>query len=104
MIERLISTIRQLSVLSPAELEAETSEKLRGDCADAVRLELDCPQQSLTPPQRAALSRLSDALEAGSPPVALLAAARSAGAAIGVAVPAPAADPPIQPHRTPPHS
>ncbi len=93
MIERLTSSIRQMCALSAPELGASEADGLRGDCADALRLELDCPQQSLTPAQREALSRLSDALEGGAPPDAVLEAAGRAGSAIGVVEPAPAATP-----------
>ncbi len=67
MIDRLTSGLRRLVVMSAVELASDSAAAERGDCADAVRLELDCPQQSLTPSQRAALSRLSDALEGGAP-------------------------------------
>jgi hypothetical protein len=89
MIERLTSSLRELATLSAAELAADSTARLRADCADAVRLELDCPQRSLTPAQRAALSRLSDALEDGTSGQSTLEAVRSAGAAIGLAAPAP---------------
>jgi hypothetical protein len=89
MIERLTSTLRDLAALSAADLAADASARLRDDCADAVRLELDCPQRSLTPAQRAALSRLSDALEDGTSGQSMLDAVRSAGTAIGLAASAP---------------
>ena len=84
VIERLTSTIRALCALGADEIGAPNAARLRDDCADALRLELDCPQQSLTPAERKALSALSDALEAASPPDILGDAARRAGSAIGV--------------------
>lgn len=63
MIERLSRCLDALSTASPAALETADGRRLAGDCADALRLELDCPQQSLTPTQRVALRRLSDLLE-----------------------------------------
>lgn len=83
MIERLVTGLRRLATASPADLHTDAGEWLRGDCADAVRLELDCPQQSLTPSQRLALSRLSDALEtSGTSAERIVAAARAAHAAL----------------------
>lgn len=87
MIDRLASSLRELASFSATELAADTSARLRGDCADAVRLELDCPQQSLTPAQRAALTRLSDALEGGASATLLLEAVRNASSAIGLPSP-----------------
>ena len=84
MIEKLTSTIRALCALGADEIGATDAARLRDDCADALRLELDCPQQSLTPAERDALSALSDALQAASPPDVLRDAARRAGSAIGV--------------------
>lgn len=85
MIERLVTGLRQLAALAPAELDTGVGTRLRGDCADALRLELDCPQQSLTPLQRSALSRLSDALEqAGTARGEIVAAARDACAALAL--------------------
>jgi hypothetical protein len=66
MIERLVTSLRALAGAPAAELATDATARARGDCADALRLELDCPQQTLTPPQRAALSRLSDALDDGA--------------------------------------
>jgi hypothetical protein len=67
MIERLASSLRELAMLTDAELSSAASARTRADCADALRLELDCPQQALTPLQRSALRRLSDALEETTP-------------------------------------
>lgn len=78
MIERLTASLRQLGALQDEELVSHRHAGLRGDCADALRLELDCPQQSLTPAQRAALTRLSDALEADAPAPTTRAAVRDA--------------------------
>ena len=83
MIERLVTGLRRLADASPADLDTDVGAQLCGDCADAVRLELDCPQQSLTPSQRSALSRLSDALEDSTTTAGdLVAAARAAHAAL----------------------
>jgi hypothetical protein len=79
VIDRLVTELRELATLPAVQLDTETGKRLLGDCADAVRLELDCPQQSLTAIQRAALSRLSDALEeSGTPSGEIVAAARAA--------------------------
>lgn len=59
-------SIRELSTLSPDELTSGASANARADCADALRLELDCMQQSLSTGERAVLARLSDQLEAGA--------------------------------------
>lgn len=75
MIDRLRTSLRALSALSPTALMSAEHERLRGDCADALRLELDCPQQQLTSAQRAELVRLSALLEDSSPPPDLLASA-----------------------------
>lgn len=66
MLERLNQGLRQLSALPAKDLATDAGIRLRGDCADALRLELDCPQQTLTPVQRTALSALSDVLEEGT--------------------------------------
>ena len=83
MIEKLVTGLRELATLPTVQLDTEIGKRLLGDCADAVRLELDCPQQSLTVIQRAALSRLSDALEeSGTPSGEIVAAARAADSAL----------------------
>ena len=63
MIERLRTSLFALHALTPRELSDSTHEKLRGDCADALRLELDCPQQTLTDAQRQPLARLRELLD-----------------------------------------
>ena len=63
MIERLRTSLFALSTLSARELAEPAQEHLRGDCADALRLELDCPQQSLTSAQREPLARLRELLD-----------------------------------------
>ena len=82
MIERLTSSLQALSMLGPDELVAPAQERLRGDCLDALRLELDCPQQALTPSQRAALRQLDAILDdpAASPSAVALAVRRAAEA------------------------
>jgi hypothetical protein len=85
MIERLITTLSSIATRSPTELAGPDSELLLADCADAVRLEVDCPQQDLTPEQRSALEHLGDVL--GDFPVApdrISAAATRACAALGL--------------------
>jgi hypothetical protein len=85
MIDRLVTSLQQLAVLPAPDLGTSASTRLRGDCADAVRLELDCPQLSLTPDQRAVLSRLSDALEQpGAPSAEILMAVQAPCAALGL--------------------
>lgn len=63
MIERLDACLQAMSGLTPEELEAPEAESLRRDCADALRLELDCRQLELAIPEREALAELSDRLE-----------------------------------------
>jgi hypothetical protein len=85
MIERLTTGLRRLASMPARELADSAGARIRGDCADALRLELDCPQQSLSGWQRAELSRLSDMLEhGGASGAALTAAARRACIALGV--------------------
>ena len=68
MIERFVTTVRALAALPPAELHAPAARRLAADCADALRLELDCPQQDFTPGQRSVLRRLGALLDAEPPP------------------------------------
>jgi hypothetical protein len=63
MIERLRTSLFALHALTPRELTEPEQEHLRGDCADALRLELDCPQQTLTSAQREPLARLRELLD-----------------------------------------
>ena len=63
MIERLRTSIFALHALTARELTDPEHEHLRGDCADALRLELDCPQQTLTNAQREPLARLRELLD-----------------------------------------
>jgi len=63
MIERLTTNLGALSRMSLAELATDKGSRVAADCADAIRLELDCPQQDLTSDQRALLSALGDLLE-----------------------------------------
>ena len=59
--------------------------RVRADCADATRLELDCQQLALTSDQRETLSRLSDVLEQdGVPTEQIAAAVHDARAALGL--------------------
>ena len=63
MIERLTTNLDALARMSPAELATEQGGRVAADCADAIRLELDCPQQELTSHQRELLSALGDLLD-----------------------------------------
>ena len=86
MIERLTTGLRRLAALPVRGRGDVADARLLGDCADAVRLELDCPQQALTTPQRLALSGLSDLLEQPDAPRAdVVVAARRACQALGLA-------------------
>ncbi len=72
MIERLRTSLFALHALTPRELADPSHEQLRGDCADALRLELDCPQQSLTNAQREPFARLRELLDEPNAPSAQL--------------------------------
>jgi hypothetical protein len=63
MIERLTTNLDALARMSPAALATERGRRVAADCADAIRLELDCPQQDLTSDQRELLSALGDLLD-----------------------------------------
>ena len=84
MIERLRTTLRAIAARLPSELTSDDSRRLAADCADAIRLELDCPQQELTVDQRRALVTLGDALETSVEPSALRDVALTASKALGV--------------------
>ena len=90
MIERLVTTLRALAALPATELRTQAGERLVADCADALRLALDCPQQDLTPAQRRVLRRLGDVLDEPLPSLGardeVPRAARAACLAIGLAV------------------
>ena len=87
MIQRLVTTLRALAAIDPEQLPLGGGRRLAGDCADALRLELDCPQQDLTMEQRRALEELDALLESvdSANPRAVVAAARAACAAVHVA-------------------
>ena len=86
MIQRFLTTLRALAALPAPELGTAPGRRLAADCADAVRLALDCPQQELTARQRAALRALSDALEDGDASAAtVVRAVREACVAVGIA-------------------
>jgi hypothetical protein len=88
VIARLVTTLQQLATLTVQELGSEAGIRVRGDCADAARLELDCQQLALTSEQRETLSRLSDALEQdGVPTEQIAAAVCDARAALGLSAP-----------------
>lgn len=83
MIERLRTSLDTMRLLPGEDLASPACAALRGDCADALRLELDCPQQSLSPSQRARLAALDALLEGTHPaPAALERAVRDAWSAI----------------------
>jgi len=63
MIERLTINLDALARMSPEELATDRGSRVAADCADAIRLELDCPQQELTSDQREMLSALGDLLD-----------------------------------------
>jgi hypothetical protein len=77
MIQRLLDGLRAL-VDAPHDAHAAA------DCADAIRLELDCMQQELTPAQRASLRLLLESIDADAPPEDLRHAAVDASSALGV--------------------
>ena len=60
MIDRLGRSLEWLAGASAADLHDRDR---RADCADAVRLALDCMQQELSRDQRARLAQLHDLLE-----------------------------------------
>ena len=77
MIQRLLDGLRAL-VDAPHDAHAAA------DCADAIRLELDCMQQELTHAQRAALRRLLERIDSSDPADAVRRAAVDAASALGV--------------------
>lgn len=88
MIERLVTGLQALSALPPAALAGDGAASARGDCADAVRLALDCPQEELGVGERRALVELFDVLEGQSlDGPAIAAAVRRARETLRVAPP-----------------
>jgi hypothetical protein len=87
MIERLTAGLGVLARISPAELSSAHGRRIAADCADAIRLELDCPQQELTAGQRTALSALGDLLDAPADATAIRGMATIAAQALGVRIP-----------------
>ena len=83
MIERLTTNLDALARLSAAELMTDRARRVAADCADAIRLELDCPQQELTADQRELLSSLGDLLEAPSHDEGVVRLASAACRALG---------------------
>ncbi|MGZ8413713.1 MAG: hypothetical protein ACXW05_13340 [Gemmatirosa sp.] len=63
MIERFVASLRTLAAPSAAELASDDGRRAIADCADALRLELDCSQQEFARDQRAALHRLAELLD-----------------------------------------
>jgi hypothetical protein len=87
MIQRFVTSLRALAALPMPGLTDETGRRLRADCADAVRLELDCPQQEFTRAQRARLRVLSEVLDDESvPPLDVVHAVRETCATLGIAL------------------
>jgi hypothetical protein len=85
VIDQLAKTLSALAGSSAEALAHPDALVLRGDCADAVRLALDCMQEEHTPAQRMALERLSDLLEEGNAsPHLLTDAARRAQEALAL--------------------
>lgn len=90
MIERFVLTLRTLAKLPSNELRTAEGRRLAADCADAVRLVLDCPQHELTGHQRRALRALGDLLEDNDiPEDELRAAVLAARAVAGLDAPRP---------------
>ncbi|MFL5613959.1 MAG: hypothetical protein ACJ796_09900 [Gemmatimonadaceae bacterium] len=83
MIDRFVTTVRALASVSPSQLGERDGRELVADCADALRLELDCPQQDFTAGQRASLRALDAALAGGSAEDVRSAAAETC-AALGI--------------------
>jgi hypothetical protein len=80
MIDRFVTTLRALASVSPS---ARDGRELVAECADALRLELDCPQQDFTAHQRKSLRALDEALAGGSAEDVRNAAAKTC-AALGI--------------------
>jgi GNAT superfamily N-acetyltransferase len=83
VIERLTTNLSALARLTPAELTSERGGRVAADCADAIRLELDCPQQDLTADQRELLSALGDLLDTPPHDEAVIRMAQVAHRALG---------------------
>lgn len=83
VIDRLRSTVRALGTLRADEIGRPEHEALRRDCADSVRLQLDCMQADLVASERYAFERLHLLLEEpGAPGSEILAAVRAVAAVI----------------------
>ena len=83
MIERLTTNLDTLARMSPEELATARGSRVAADCADAIRLELDCPQQELTSDQREMLAALGDLLDASPRDAAVGRMASAACRALG---------------------
>ena len=83
MIERLTTNLEILARSSVAELASEQGRRVAADCADAIRLELDCPQQELDASERELLSALGDQLDEGGDPARVRVLARRVRSALG---------------------
>lgn len=84
MIERLITNLDALTRCSSSELMSASGKRMAADCADAIRLELDCPQQELTTDQRHLLSALGDLLDPPADALAIRALAITVQQAFGM--------------------
>ena len=84
MIERLTTTLDVLARSSPADLASEEGRRAAADCADAIRLELDCPQQELTSDQRELLAALGDLLDTSTRDERVIRIASAVCRALGV--------------------
>ena len=79
MIQRLASALAAVALLHEVELARTDARRLLDDCADALRLELDCPQQELTCVEREALQQVREQVESEQiDPVRLRETARAA--------------------------
>ena len=93
MIERLRTTLLALATRPATRSRDDAVDRVVDDCADALRLQLDCPQHELTTSERAALHELREALEdAPASTATVRRAAQRAAAALGLA----AGDPPAR--------
>jgi hypothetical protein len=92
MIERLRTTLLALAARPATAPTDDAVAHVVADCADALRLQLDCPQQELTPRERAALHDLREVLdEEHASAAAVQRAAGRAAAALGLEAGAPPA-------------
>lgn len=85
MIERLGTSIRAIAEATAKSGNHRPDQALVDECADAVRLQLDCMQQDMSLGQRVALENLLDSLEDETVPGMRLAiAVRDAATSLGL--------------------